>query len=45
LEHTSEKLIHKNTLEQIQGQQTRSKEEKCSIIVPVEDVNIPPRTG
>jgi hypothetical protein len=37
--HTSEQIINKNTLEQIQVQPITNNEEKCSFIVPVEDVN------
>jgi len=37
--HTSEQMINKNTLERIQIQSITSNEEKCSFIVPVEDVN------
>ncbi len=37
--HSSEQMINKNTLEQIQVQSITNNEEKCSFIVPVEDVN------
>jgi hypothetical protein len=44
-------LIHKNELEEVQGQdlnsspQTIHEEEKCSVVIPIEDVEASSRTN